>query len=190
MRIRCFVALNPSVAVARRVAEEVERQKAAIGEGVRVAWVPAANYHLTLRFLGTIEEELLEALVVRLRRVAARHASPEIKAGGFGAFPAPETGKKPNVLWVGFDGGKALSELQRDVEAAMVELGFAKEERPFHPHLTVGRVKESHGSIAWSSVADLGLSHPPDIVVYESKTKQSGSEYLVRARIALGKKEI
>lgn len=186
MRIRCFVALNPSVAVARRVAEEVEKHKAAVNEHARVAWVPAANYHLTMRFLGTIEEELVEGIEGRLKRVAARHAPPELKIGGFGAFPSVE---KPNVLWVGSDGGKPLLELHKDMEGALVELGFQREQRPFHPHLTVGRVKESRGPIVWSSVAELGMSHPPDMVVYESRTKQSGSEYIARARVALGKKE-
>jgi 2'-5' RNA ligase len=184
MRIRCFVALNPSVAVARRVAEEVEKAKAAVNEHARVAWVAPANYHLTMRFLGSIEEELVEALEGRLQRVAARHASPELKVGGFGAFPSLE---RASVLWVGSDGGKALLLLQKDIEGAVVELGFAKEQRPFHPHLTVGRVKESRGPIQWSSVAELGMSHPPDMVVYESRTKQTGSEYIARARVALGK---
>src|SRR5262245_2537332 len=135
---RIFLALNFSVAVTRRIAEEVERRKAAIAEaGFRVAWVPAANLHLTLRFLGSINEELVEGVTGACKRVAARHAPIEAKAVGVGAFPSLQ---RPSVLWVGVEAPPTLAAFQRDVETAMVELGFEREERAYHPHVTVGRV--------------------------------------------------
>jgi RNA 2',3'-cyclic 3'-phosphodiesterase len=186
---RTFLALNFSVAVTRKIAEEVERLKAPMGDaGFRVAWVPAANLHLTLKFLGSINEELVEGVAGACRRVAARHRPIEATAVGLGAFP---TVQKPSVLWVGVDAGPALAALQRDVEAAMVELGFEKEERAYHPHLTVGRVKESRGSTAdlWKSEAQLGSSALSEIIVYESRTRSAGAEYVARARVPLGDKE-
>jgi len=73
----------------------------------------------------------------------------------------------------------------------MVELGFDKEERAFHPHVTVGRVKESRGSASdpWKSDAQLGSSLLNEIVVYESRTRSAGAEYVARARVPLGDKE-
>ncbi len=181
--IRTFLAVNLSVAVNRRVAEEVERHKANVGAGVKVAWVPPANFHLTLRFLGPVEEELIEAIAGRCRMRLAKHAPFELRARGFGVFPVAD---QPRVLWVGVDGGEPLAKLQRDVEGALVELGLPKEERPFHPHLTVGRVKEG-AAVTWSSDAELGMSQVHEMVVYESKTTSKGSEYTARARVPLGK---
>lgn len=186
---RIFLALNFSVAVTRKIAEEVERRKAPFSDGgFRIAWVPAANMHLTLKFLGSIGEELVEGVVGACRRVAARHLPFEARAVGLGAFPSLE---RPNVLWVGVDGPPALAALQRDVDAAMVELGFEKEERAFHPHVTVGRVKESRGSATdlWKGDVNAGGSTIGEIVVYESKTRSAGAEYVARARVTLGDPE-
>ena len=112
---RIFLALNFSVAVTRKIAEEVARLQPPMTEaGFRVAWVPAANLHVTLRFIGSIEESLVEGVTGACRRVAAGHAPIEAKAGGVGAFPSLQ---KPTVLWVGVQAPPALSALQRDVEA-------------------------------------------------------------------------
>jgi 2'-5' RNA ligase len=186
---RTFLALSFSVAVTRKIAEEVERLQAPMGDaGFRVAWVPAANLHLTLRFLGSISEELVEGVTGACRRVAARHRPIEATAVGLGAFPTPQ---QPSVLWVGVDAGPALAALQREVEAAMVELGMEKEERAYHPHVTVGRVKESRGPATdlWKGEAPLGSSTLPEIIVYESRTRSAGAEYVARARVPLGDKE-
>jgi 2'-5' RNA ligase len=150
-----------------------------------VAWVPAANLHVTLKFIGSIPEELVEGIALRLQRVAAKLPPFEARARGFGAFPSLT---HPKVLWVGVE-GEPLVKLQRAVEDAMAELGIEKEERAFHPHLTVGRVKEHHGSapLPWSGDEDLGTSTVSEIVVYESRMHKSGSEYIARARVALGK---
>ena len=182
MTIRTFVGLNLSVAVTRRIAEEVERARADVGDA-KVAWVPPANYHVTLFFCGSVEEELVDAMAERLRRQLASVQPFEVKAGGLGVFPSHE---RPRVLWVGVDGGQQLIDLQKAVEEVMVGLGLPKEDRKFHPHVTVGRVK-SGTSITWESAAELGVSHPPDIVVYESRTTAKGSEYTARARVPLGK---
>ena len=144
---KCPVPFSRSTSpspVTRKVAEEVERRKAAMADaGFRVAWVPAANLHLTLRFLGSVGEELVEGVTGACRRVAARHPPFEARRAGSARSRRCE---KPSVLWVGVEAPPALAALQRDVEAAMVELGFEKEERAYHPHVTVGRVKESRGS--------------------------------------------
>lgn len=201
---RTFLALNFSVAATRKIAEEVERLKAPMNDaGLRVSWAPAANLHLTLKFLGTIGEELVEGVTGACSRVAARHAPFEARAVGLGAFPSLQ---KPSVLWVGVEAPPALSALQRDVEAAMVELGLDKEERAYHPHVTVGRVlgprtqagatsdagtNDSRGAAAdvWKSDAPLGSSVLAEIVVYESRTRSVGAEYVARARVSLGDKE-
>lgn len=183
---RIFLALNFSVAVTRRIAEEVERRKQSFADaGFRIAWVPAANLHITIKFLGSVREEAIEGVVGALHRLAPRYQPLEARAQGLGAFPSPV---KPSVLWLGVD-APSLAPLQREVEGAMIELGFEKEERQFHPHLTVGRVKEARGDATplWQSNVDCGGSLLPEIVVYESKTRSAGAEYIARARVPLGK---
>jgi 2'-5' RNA ligase len=183
---RIFLALNFSVAVTRRIAEEVERKKQPLADaGFRVAWVPAANLHPTVKFLGSIRDEAIEGIVGSLGRLAPRHQPIEARAVGLGAFPSLS---KPNVLWVGVE-APALAALQREVEGAMVELGFEKEERIFHPHVTVGRVKEARGDATalWQSGVDCGSSPLAELVVYESKTRSAGAEYIARARVPLGR---
>jgi 2'-5' RNA ligase len=186
-RIRCFLALTLSVVVTRKIADEIERQRKTLrgGDGKdKVAWVKPANLHLTLRFLGSIDEALVDGIVLKLKKLAPRHPPFEARAHGLGAFPDLN---RPKVLWVGVD-GEAVGKLQREVEAAMVELGFGPGdvERPFHPHITVGRVRESEALPEWADQAEFGASTVNEIVVYESRTHSSGAEYVARARVALG----
>ena len=193
MQIRSFLAVNFSVSVTRRIAEEVERHKAALAAaGHRVAWVPAANLHLTLQFVGAIEEELVEGIAGRVGAVAARHRPFELKAAGLGRFPlvAASGAEPPRILWVGVRDSAPLLALQKDVGAALVGLGLSLPPESFHPHVTVGRVKEvGPSSLSWSSEAELGASFVNEIVVYESRSATSGQhgvEYHARARIPVG----
>ena len=193
MQIRSFLALNFSVSVTRRIAEEVERHKAALATaGQRISWVPAANLHLTLQFLGAIDEELVEGIAGRVGAVATRHRPFELKAVGFGRFPLASTSEPARVLWVGVRDSAPLLALQKDVVGALVGLGLSLPSEPsgFHPHVTVGRVKEAAAAgLAWSSEAELGASLVNEIVVYESRSDTAGLhgvEYQARARIPIG----
>jgi 2'-5' RNA ligase len=189
MKIRLFIAVNLSVPVVRAVAELAEAVRRDVDEtGLRVAWVPTANLHITLKFLGWSNEEAIEAIADRLRRELAARGAPSLRAHGVGAFPGP---KSPRVIWVGVDdAGGALSALARDVDEWMSDLGFIKEERAFRPHLTIGRVKEGNGSVQEIldkyGDRDCGVSAVREVVVYESKLRARGAEYVARARVALG----
>src|SRR5262249_50311861 len=142
-------------------------------EGAQIAWVPPANYHLTLKFLGSIKEELIDAVAGALKKI--EKAPFEMRAYGLGAFP---NAAHANILWAGLDGGDPLKKLQANVENAMAEIGFIKEERAFHPHVTVARVKD-RGAIdfaaAWSGEVEFGASQANEFVIYESKTLRAGA---------------
>ena len=99
---------------------------------------PPANWHLTLRFLGKIDQQAYESL---LRRLDETDLGPafDLSFAGLGAFPRPA---RATVLWVGTAAGSAeLRNLAGSVEAAVVEAGSMPEERPFHPHLTLSRIR-------------------------------------------------
>ena len=132
---RCFVALVLPAELREAVAGHFAREGRRV-PGVR--WVAAANLHLTLQFLGEVEAERISALREALEAAVSGHAAFRLGLRGAGAFPSAE---RPRVLWVGAGEGTAqASALGASVAAALAPLGFPAEERPFVPHLTVGRV--------------------------------------------------
>ena len=186
---RIFLAVSFSVAVTRKIAEEVEQRKPLLADaGFRIAWVPAANLHVTMRFIGTVADELVEGIIGAAGKVGRRHAPFEARAFGVGVFPSLA---QPAVLWVGVQPSPQLTALQNDIEATIVDLGFEKEARVFQPHVTVGRVKESRGGqeAPWTGALDAGSSTVSELVVYESKTRAAGAEYVARARVPLHKEK-
>lgn len=99
---------------------------------------PPANWHITLRFLGKMDQAAYEVLLSKLDAAELGPPFP-LSFGSLGAFPRP---RKATVLWLGVDAGsEALNHLAGTVEAAVVEAGFMPEERPFHPHLTLSRIR-------------------------------------------------
>ena len=134
--IRAFIAVE--------LPEEVRRQAAALGAklqeaGADVKWVEPANLHLTLKFLRVLEESRLEPLKERLGEAAGKLSRFSIRLEGSGAFPEAA---HPRVIWVGVSEGKELlAQAAQAVSEACAALGFPPEERPFAPHLTIGRVR-------------------------------------------------
>lgn len=104
-----------------------------------VRWVGVAGMHLTLKFLGEVSEEDAAGVISILEDVAARHRVFGLVLEGTGAFPPGR--RDPRVLWVGAAAEPPVLALQEDVERGMEKLGFEREKRQFHPHLTLGRVK-------------------------------------------------
>lgn len=135
---RLFVAIEvgPEVRAALRTAQD--RCRAA---RFPLRPVALAGAHLTLRFLGDTESALVPALGATLRTVAAAHGPFALHTAAPGVFP---NARRPRVLWLGLDGEVArLLALQRATEAALVDCGMPREDRPFRPHLTVGRLANS-----------------------------------------------
>jgi 2'-5' RNA ligase len=179
---RLFLAVNLSIASTRRVAEVLERlrRNAEGGRGPKVSWVPPANLHVTLKFLGWARPEAARAIRARVDAGVAGRRGFEIEAVGTGAFPSVTAA---TVLWVGVrDASGALAALARDVEQWTSELGFEREKRAYHPHVTLGRVRDPGGAdctdlLASAGAQSFGGSLIREVVLYESVTKSSGSEY-------------
>ena len=135
-KIRSFVAIPIPAEIRRRLAE-VEKDLMPSRAGVK--WVPEDNFHVTLKFLGYVEPERLEA-VARGVETAVQGAGPfEVELAEVGAFPKIS---RPSVIWVGVKkGGQEMITLADRVDAEMAKIGFERETRPFSPHITVGRVK-------------------------------------------------
>ena len=138
--IRSFIA----VAIGAELRERLSEVSAGLQKRLRgVAWVRPENIHLTLKFLGDVAADDIPAVREALDEVAARHRSCALRVGGLGAFPHPA---RPRVIWAGAEGDQgSLSLLVRDLEETLAALDFTPEKRPYHSHLTLGRVKNPDG---------------------------------------------
>ncbi|HEX2570845.1 MAG TPA: RNA 2',3'-cyclic phosphodiesterase [Polyangia bacterium] len=190
--IRAFLAINLPVPVVRRLTDEVRALQPAVkAAGLEVAWVPAANVHLTLKFFGNIDPVVVAAIQSRLSSGLRAHPPFELEARGLGAFP---DARRPRILWAGLRESAPLLALQKDIEDWMEEIGFEREARTFHPHLTLGRVKHG-GAQNEETIATLlgerekalfGGGRITEVVLYESRTLRAGAEYTPLTRVALG----
>lgn len=134
-----FVAAPLPDAASAAVTELVERVRAdgVPGGGRDVRWVRLDGLHLTLRFLGPTLDERIDAARSAVRAAAAVCGPIDASIGGAGTFPSPA---RPRALWLGvLEGSQALARLAGDVDAALVELGWPAETRPFRAHLTLAR---------------------------------------------------
>ncbi|MBW2732400.1 MAG: RNA 2',3'-cyclic phosphodiesterase [Deltaproteobacteria bacterium] len=184
--IRAFVALNLPVATLNRLAEAQKvLRRAAKQANVRVGWVPAANMHITLKFLGEIDAENIYAIRHRLGDRLIAWPAIDLRVEGLGVFPDVQ---RPRVLWAGLaaKGAQGVCELAEAVEEVLDELGFAREARPFHPHLTLGRIKEGdHPFWTDKRITDAGDGQGGEVVLYRSVLSGQGAEYKALARFPL-----
>src|SRR5882724_134464 len=135
--IRAFIAIDLSDEV-RVAIEEAQARLKRMDLGVKISWTKVANLHLTLQFLGYVEETVVEKIKPALQLVAAQHQPFAVSVRGAGAFPNE---KRPRVVWIGCDdAGNKLKTLARAVQDAMREFGFTPEHHEFSAHLTLGRI--------------------------------------------------
>ena len=189
---RLFVALLLNEEARTAVAAEIERLRPL---SRAVAWVPARNLHITLRFLGEQGEPALEQARGALQEAAAATTPFTLGLHGLGAFPGFE---RPRILWIGVaQGALEARGLQAGVEQALEARGVSPEGRPWHPHLTIGRVFDERrwrretslelrqavaraGSLPFASVPLAALS------LMRSDLSPAGARYSELASVTLG----
>lgn len=136
MQKRIFIAirLQPDEETVRS-ALHVMRQ-ALSDEPIR--WVPSVYWHITLRFLGKTDTDMIEAISRKMRGLARRHKPFNLPLHGLHVFGKPDY---PKVLWWGVTEHPLLLKLYAAVQDSLQDLGFANEHRVFRPHVTLGRMK-------------------------------------------------
>jgi len=135
--MRTFVALNLAAETRSALHAATAPLRGAIGRGV--SWAREPALHITLKFLGERADEFATRLVDALEQALRDTPQVVLDVGGFGAFPSPA---RPRVLWVAVRANPALSRLYQAVESAAAALGVERESRAFHPHVTLGRVRD------------------------------------------------
>jgi 2'-5' RNA ligase len=137
-------------------------------------WVPAANLHLTVRFIGGIDRELVESIADRLE---GHLTAFELALGNLGTF---KRGRLVRVAWLGVSAGAGpAQDMATLVEAACVSAGLEAEKRPFQPHLTLARAKPRMGAAlpGLPAAPELRPWRADELVLYESHLSPKGSVY-------------
>lgn len=184
--MRLFIALNIPDDEKQRIHDAVAPLRHA---NLPVRWVDPDNFHVTLKFLGDVRSETAKEITAALNEIAAKTDPFSVDVGGFGAFP---TIRRPRVIWMGVEATPALRCLKQDVEWALTDVGFDRETRAFHPHLTLGRAKEE-GAGVFRGLDEMASSleygggfdvHTVDLM--RSHTGTNGSRYTILSESELG----
>jgi len=187
--IRAFIAIDLPDDVRVAIDDAQTRLKQA-HVGVKISWTKVENLHLTLQFLGYIEEEVVERIGSALQEVTVQHPLFEVPVCGTGAFPDKN---RPRVLWVGCDDSEGrLAALAKAVQAAMRPLGFEPEQREFSAHLTLGRVRSPRPDAALTKALDsfkdtaFGALRAQAVHLFKSELHPEGSIYTKLSSHVLG----
>lgn len=183
MIMRCFIAIDLSDKVLRNVTQLKERLSTRVST---VRWTRAEQIHLTLKFLGEVPDRDVPVVCEYAQEVASRFGPIDLKVAGVGCFP-PRGGVR--IVWAGMaDPSGELFRCYQALENAFADLGFNKEGRPFHPHLTIGRVNNPRESdeirriLKSNEDFDAGSYTADELVVYQSVLKKTGPIYAPMAR--------
>ena len=180
--IRAFIAIDLSPEIQQRLKELlVIYREQLFNRPIR--WVAVMNIHITLKFLGDVSLSNLGLLTDIIQTEVSSHHQFEISVGGSGAFP---NNRQPRVIWVGVEAPQELVAIQTGIEAATARLGYAREERAFSPHLTLGRVSRNATSedvkaisqtLDKNRVGFLGATCVEKIHLYRSDLNPTGAVY-------------
>ena len=182
MMLRSFIAVEIPAEIQSAIANCTASLQKALPKPL-IRWVTPQNLHLTLKFLGDTSPANLERLAEVLKVEVAAHGAFSMSVGRLDAFP---TSRRPRVIWVGLEAPPALLTLQRGVEAAAAKLGYSPDERPFSPHLTIGRVGQNattmdlqkiHAALEETKVGNLGTTVVDAVHIFKSDLRPGGAVY-------------
>jgi 2'-5' RNA ligase len=183
--MRLFVALDIPEEIRERLRQYAERVQSF---ALDARWARIESLHVTLKFIGEVKDEKLAAIKSALAQIKARPFQVEFKEIGF--FPAP---KSARVFWAGVSAGEELAQLASATEAAVEKLGIARENRPYHPHLTLARAPEGMRHCFRLLQERLSAEEPPhfgtmtaqEFFLYQSQIMRGGARYTKLQRFPL-----
>jgi RNA 2',3'-cyclic 3'-phosphodiesterase len=191
--IRAFLAVELSQELRSKFAvvqQELKQRVESERKGdIRISWVQPAKMHLTIKFLGDVDEQFIDPLLGAIEQAIGSRPSVKVPLERLGAFPSPHSLR---VLWIGpsenweqGEEGKRVTEIHGEIEQACEDLGFLRETKPFSPHLTLARVKMGArhvgAALAKNGVLDRPLSWGSlaieSVVLMKSELNSTGSVY-------------
>ena len=185
--IRAFIAVD----VPPEVKNHLSSVSAALGSlDLDARLAPVSSIHLTLRFLGNVEESRVPGIGDAIRRCAQRVPPFPLAIRNLGAFPSR---KRPRVVWAGVAGDGGLERLHQLLDLELRELGFDREKKKFRPHLTLLRLKSSRNRKRLSGFLDqeVDRTNPVSFCVrqihlYESRLHSRGARHFKLVTAELG----
>lgn len=190
MRLFFAITLEEALrASAANVAEGLQARLAERRSRRAVKWVERENLHVTMRFLGEVDEARARQLIDETRQPLAQPAF-DLAIGGAGAFPPSGP---PRVLWIGvWTGAEQAGKVFGLVEQRIAPLGFEREERAYTPHVTLGRIREldrTRGRDLREWLADvpapLGSQRVECVTLYRSHLSSAGPRYEIVTEVPL-----
>jgi len=182
MGLRTFIAIDIPLAIQKSILEKIEILNDEINSP-SIRWIGAQNLHVTLKYLGETREDQLGNLKNSINEFARSVTPFDIVVKGLGSFPNP---KRARVLYFGIQAPAELEALYLEVESACRGIGFPKENRPFSPHLTIGRVRDHipatekdkiHEVLNNIKIDSLGKASVDSVHLYKSQLKPTGAVY-------------
>ena len=177
-QIRSFIAIELSPLIKVKI-EEIQNNLKSLTSDVR--WVRPEGIHLTLKFLGNIEEERIPEVSDIIRKCSTDTTSFTLSVRSLGAFPNE---KNPKVIWAGAeDDSGTLAKLQQALENILSSIGFKVEKRAFSPHLTLGRLKSPKGKGRLTQGLEdykhfeFGTFEAKEVCLFKSELKPGGAIY-------------
>ena len=180
-KIRAFIAIklpDEIVAAIRKVQDQIK------SSGVKIRWVRPENIHLTLKFLGDINERDIDQIHTAMIDAVKGYSPISLSGKGVGVFPNL---RRPKVMWVGLGGESGrLIQLQETLDSQLKKIGFSKEKRAFKGHLTMGRVKgridtkKLTATLQEMSEFESEPFSAGEIVLFQSDLRPSGAVYIRR----------
>ncbi len=155
-------------------------------------WTDPEKIHLTLKFFGNIEESRIDPIFKSIEEPIRNTLPFSLKVRGVGAFPHL---KNPRVIWIGLVEEKGiLTSFQKQIETQLEKVGFQPENRPFHPHLTLGRMKSSRGKeelverMEKHREEEFGIFKVERMILFKSDLRPSGPIYTPLRELSLGER--
>jgi RNA 2',3'-cyclic 3'-phosphodiesterase len=188
--MRLFVGVEISADVAAALATLIERlrQRAVtLAPDSRMTWVTPERLHVTVRFIGHVDEAKAGAIIATLQAPFAGGGF-RLTVGGLGTFPPKGP---PRVVWAGLiEGVEKLKVLEAAVSERLARAGIDREDRPYSPHITLARVREAAGLRSIALLEDVGdvaagSMHVDAITLFESRLSPKGPTYVAVQRTAL-----
>ncbi|HWG39905.1 MAG TPA: RNA 2',3'-cyclic phosphodiesterase [Candidatus Acidoferrales bacterium] len=178
--MRLFIALDIPAEIRARLAEYMERSRVLAPEA---RWARVEGLHITLKFVGHVDDAVVERIKGALGSIQA--APFDVKFTGVGFFPHPNAAR---VFWAGVDGGDHLARLASTIDGALEKLGFPRETKPYHPHLTLARTSSRPLRELRPLLADpppqFGTMTAREFFLYQSQPQKGGSKYTKLERFA------
>jgi 2'-5' RNA ligase len=185
-RMRTFIAVDLGKTIRDRI---IALQEILARAGTEVKWVEADSLHVTLLFLGEVNDRDVPEVCRLVNRCIQEHVPFPMSVETLGCFP---NARRPRILWVGVGAGaQELCSIHDALEIPLLDLGYRREERRYTPHITLGRVKSDRptdkltAALSRNAAWKGGETNVEEILVMSSELTAEGPNYTVLSRAAL-----